>query len=95
MGQVYEAGDGKEAIEILKNQTVQLILSDIHMPNMDGLQLLEELKSHAEWKDVPVVMISTESSQSKVLQALQLGAAGYIRKPFNAAEIKEKLTAIQ
>jgi two-component system chemotaxis response regulator CheY len=94
LGQVYEAGDGVEAIESLKKQKVQLILSDINMPNKDGLQLLGEVKNSAEWKDVPVVMITTEGSQAKVLEAIQLGAVGYVRKPFTAEQIKEKLTGI-
>ena len=94
LGQVYEAGDGVEAIESLKKAKVQLILSDINMPNKDGLQLLGEVKGNAEWKDVPVVMITTEGSQAKVLEAIQLGAVGYVRKPFTAEQIKEKLTGI-
>jgi two-component system chemotaxis response regulator CheY len=94
LGQVYEAGDGVEAIESLKKQKVQLILSDINMPNKDGLQLLGEVKASAEWRDVPVVMITTEGSQAKVLEAIQLGAVGYVRKPFTAEQIKEKLTGI-
>lgn len=94
LGQIYEAGDGIEAVESLKKQPVQLILSDINMPNMDGLQFLTELKGNAEWKDVPVIMITTEGSQAKVLEAVQLGAAGYVRKPFTADQIKEKLTGI-
>jgi two-component system, chemotaxis family, chemotaxis protein CheY len=94
VGQVYEAGDGSEAVATLEKQKVQLILSDINMPNMDGLQFLSHLKAHPEWKDVPVVMITTEGSQAKVLEAVQLGAAGYVRKPFTAEQIKEKLTGI-
>jgi two-component system, chemotaxis family, chemotaxis protein CheY len=94
LGQVYEAGDGVEAVKSLSEQKVQLILSDINMPNMDGLQLLSEIKAHAEWKDIPVVMITTEGSQAKVIEAVQLGAAGYVRKPFTADQIKEKLAGI-
>jgi two-component system chemotaxis response regulator CheY len=94
LGQVYEAGDGVEAIESLKKAKVQLILSDINMPNKDGLQLLAEVKNSPEWKSVPVVMITTEGSQAKVLEAIQLGAVGYVRKPFTAEQIKEKLTGI-
>jgi two-component system chemotaxis response regulator CheY len=94
LGQVYEAADGLEAVAGLKQQKVQLILSDINMPNMDGLQLLSELKSNAEWKDIPVVMITTEGSQAKVLEAVHLGAAGYVRKPFTAEQIKDKLAGI-
>lgn len=91
---VHEAGDGLEALEMLKNQKVGLILSDINMPNMDGLQLLSSLKANDAWKDVPVVMITTEGSQNKVMEAVHLGAAGYVRKPFTAEQIKEKLTGI-
>jgi len=94
LGQFYEAGDGLEAVAGLKQQKVHLILSDINMPNMDGLQLLGELKGNQEWKDIPVIMITTEGSQAKVLEAVQLGAAGYVRKPFTAEQIKEKLAGI-
>ncbi len=94
LGNVYEAGDGVEGVEILKSHGVQLILSDINMPNMDGLQFLAEIKGNAGWKDVPVVMITTEGGQAKVLEAVKLGAVGYVRKPFTAEEIKEKLTGV-
>jgi two-component system chemotaxis response regulator CheY len=94
LGQIYEAGDGVEAIACLRTTKVQLILSDINMPNMDGLQLLSELKGNPEWKDIPVVMITTEGGQAKVLEAVQLGAVSYVRKPFTAEQIKEKLTGL-
>jgi two-component system chemotaxis response regulator CheY len=73
---------------------VGLILSDINMPNMDGLQFLGELRSHDPWKHIPVLMISTEGSQTKVMEAVQLGAQGFVRKPFTADQIKEKLAGI-
>ena len=91
IGSVYEAGDGQEALERLRTQAVGLILSDINMPNMNGLELLGHLKASDTWRDLPVVMVSTESGQAQVLEAVQLGAAGYVRKPFNAEQIKEKL----
>ncbi len=91
LGNVLEAADGAEAIEALKAQKVGLILSDINMPNMDGLQLLGQVKANPEWSGVPVVMITTEGSQARVMEAVQLGAAGYVRKPFTADQIKEKL----
>lgn len=94
VGEVYEAGDGLEALETLKSQKVGLVLSDINMPNMDGLQLLGQLRSRHEYKYLPVVMITTEGSQNKVLEAINLGAAGYVRKPFTAEQIKEKLTGL-
>ena len=88
---VFEAGDGCAALEVLKKETVSLILSDINMPKMDGIQLLAELRANAQWKLVPVVMISTESSQTKVMEALRLGAKGFIRKPFVPEELGDKL----
>src|SRR5712691_8091700 len=94
MGKVHEAGDGKEALEKLKREKVGLILSDINMPNMDGIELLTRLKADQAFKTVPILMITTEGSQAKVMQALELGAAGYVRKPFTAEQIKEKLALI-
>ena len=94
LGQVYEAGDGLEAIEKLKTENVNLILSDINMPNMDGLQLLAQIKANAAWSNTPVIRMTTEGSQTKVMEAVQLGAAGYVRKPFTAEQIKEKLVGL-
>jgi two-component system chemotaxis response regulator CheY len=94
LGKILEAGDGVEALEKLKTQSVQLILSDINMPNMDGIQLLSMLKSNPDFKSVPVIMITTEGGEAKVMEAVQLGAAGYVRKPFTADQIKEKLSGL-
>ena len=94
VGAVFEAGDGFEALETLKNEKIGLVLSDINMPNMDGLEFLGKMKAEAIWKDLPVIMISTEGSQNKVLEAVGLGAAGYVRKPFTAEQIKEKLAGL-
>ena len=93
VGNVFEAGDGKEALESLKTQPVGLVLSDINMPNMDGIEFLRNVKANESWKALPVVMVSTEGSQAKVLEAVELGAAGYVRKPVTAEQIKEKLEA--
>jgi two-component system chemotaxis response regulator CheY len=92
--QIHEAGDGLEAVQCLRSNKVHLILSDINMPNMDGLQLLGELKGNPEWKNIPVVMVTTEGGQSRVVEAIQLGAVGYVRKPFTAEQIREKLTGL-
>jgi len=93
IGNVYEAGDGREALEALQSQNVGLILSDINMPNMDGLELLSQVKANEAWKKLPIIMVSTEGSQAKVLEAVERGAAGYVKKPFTADQIKEKLAA--
>jgi two-component system chemotaxis response regulator CheY len=94
LGEIKEAGDGTEAVEMLKNRTFGLILSDINMPQMDGLQLLARIKEMEHLRNVPVIMITTEGGQGKVMEAVQLGAAGYVRKPFTADQIKEKLVGI-
>jgi two-component system chemotaxis response regulator CheY len=94
LGKVLEAGDGLEALEKLKSHPVNLILSDINMPNMDGIQLLSALKSNPHFKHVPVIMITTEGGEAKVMEAVQLGASGYVRKPFTADQIKEKLAGL-
>ena len=94
MGTVFEAGDGAAAIEVLKKQKVGLVLSDINMPNMDGLELLGRIKADEEWRKLPVIMITTEGAAAKVQEAVALGASGYVRKPFTAEQIKEKLTGL-
>lgn len=94
LGAVHEAGDGKEALEKLKSASVGLILSDINMPNMDGLELLSALKGQEATRSVPVIMVTTEGSSSRVMEAVNLGAAGYVRKPFTADQIKEKLAGL-
>jgi two-component system chemotaxis response regulator CheY len=94
IGAIHEAGDGQEALAVLEHHPVRLVLSDINMPKMDGLQLLAFLKGSPQWRTVPVVMITTEGGEAKVSEAVKLGAAGYVRKPFTADQIKEKLTGI-
>lgn len=90
---LHEASDGSEALKILEANDVSLVLSDINMPNMDGLELLTAIRSTPKWKSLPVVMITTEGSQARVMQALDLGARGYVRKPFTPEQIKEKVLA--
>jgi two-component system chemotaxis response regulator CheY len=93
IGEVVEAGDGVEALKVLEARSVGLILSDFNMPNMDGIQLLTSMRTRPEWRTIPVIMITTEGSQEKVMEAVQLGARGYVRKPFTADQIKEKITS--
>ena len=94
IGTVYEAGDGVEALETLRRQTIGLVLSDINMPNMDGLEFLTKMRAEQVWHAIPVLMVSTEGTQAKVLEAVERGASGYVRKPFTAEQIKEKLVGL-
>jgi two-component system chemotaxis response regulator CheY len=94
IGEIFEARDGVEALETLRQHALHLVLSDINMPNLDGLGLLAELKGNPQWRSLPVVMITTEGSEEKVGQAIRLGSAAYIRKPFTAEQIQEKIGAL-
>jgi two-component system chemotaxis response regulator CheY len=88
---VYEAGSGTEGISLLMTKQVDLILSDINMPSMDGLEFLRQIRARNLAPGVPVVMITTESSEEHVKQAILAGAQGYIRKPFTAEQVKERV----
>lgn len=88
---VHEAGSGTEGLEVLKSKKVDLILSDINMPSMDGLEFLRQIRAQQLAPGVPVVMITTESSEEHVKAAIQAGARGYIRKPFTAEQVKERV----
>ncbi|WP_058185811.1 response regulator [Terracidiphilus gabretensis] len=88
---VHEAGSGAEGLEVLKDNAVDIILSDINMPVMDGIEFVRQLKAQNLAAGVPVIMITTESSEEHVKQAIQAGAAGYIRKPFTAEQVKERV----
>ncbi|SFM50383.1 response regulator [Thermodesulforhabdus norvegica] len=94
IGEIYEASNGQEALEVLEKNWVDIILSDIHMPVMDGLKFLEELRKKEDYKDIPVVLITTEASEERLGYAMSLGAQGYIRKPFEPNQIREYLSGI-
>ncbi len=94
LSKVSEAGNGAEALSVLADHQVDLILCDINMPVMDGLEFIKQLPAVANAKGVPVVMITTEGSESHVVQALSLGARGYIRKPFTPDQVKEHVIPI-
>ncbi|HTV04982.1 MAG TPA: response regulator [Acidobacteriaceae bacterium] len=89
--EVFEASNGLEALDVLRRARVDLILSDINMPNMDGLEFLRQMRAQELAPDVPVVMITTEGSEDHVREAIVAGAQGYIRKPFTAEQVKERV----
>jgi two-component system chemotaxis response regulator CheY len=91
---VFEAGNGAEAMTFLSDNRVDLILCDINMPVMDGLEFVKAIRGLPNAKDVPVVMITTEGSENHVVQALSHGARGYIRKPFTPDQVKEQVIPV-
>jgi two-component system, chemotaxis family, chemotaxis protein CheY len=95
LSEVLQASNGEEALQTLRDNqgsgTLALILSDINMPVMDGLQFLEARKQENLAQGVPVVMITTEGNESFVLRAIAAGAQGYICKPFTAEQVKARV----
>ncbi len=91
VGQILEAGDGQEALQLLGNESVDVILSDINMPNMDGLEFLRQKSADDAIKGIPVVMISTEVGADILAEARSLGALGSIKKPFTPDQIMDTL----
>jgi two-component system chemotaxis response regulator CheY len=88
---VLEAGSGREGLAVLEQERVDLIVSDINMPNMDGLEFLRQLRSRSLAPGVPVVMITTEGGEEHVREALTAGAQGYIRKPFTPDQVRDRV----
>lgn len=86
---VLEAEDGQKALEVFNANSVDVVFSDWNMPNMSGLQLLQEIRKIN--KDVPIIMITTEGSKGKVVEAIQHGVSDYLVKPFTPAGLREKL----
>ena len=89
--EVLEAENGREALLALRDTPVDLILCDINMPKMDGLELLKNLRQSPLTKDTPVVMVSGDGMESRVVAALKAGAGGFIRKPFSPEQVKERV----
>jgi two-component system, chemotaxis family, chemotaxis protein CheY len=94
LSQVLEAGNGSEALGLLRANEVDLILCDINMPVMDGLEFVRQAANIEGGLRSPIVMVTTEGSESNVVHALQAGAKGYIRKPFTAEQVKEQVTPL-
>ena len=86
---VLEAGNGDDALKVLAQNQVDIILSDINMPVMNGLEFIRHLGAVENSRGVPVVMITTEAGEAQVLEALSHGAKGYIRKPFTPEQVAE------
>jgi two-component system chemotaxis response regulator CheY len=89
-----EAANGKEALELLSKEWVDVILTDIHMPVMDGMELLENLHADEMLSRVPVVLVTTEARREFIDRAAALGARAHVRKPFQPETIKKVLEAI-
>jgi two-component system chemotaxis response regulator CheY len=90
----FEAGDGREALEVLRGEWVDAILTDINMPGMDGEELLRNLAADQMLRSIPVVVISTDATQLRITRILSTGACGYITKPFLPEDLRSQLERI-
>ncbi len=90
---VVTATGGQEALKILRSDpTIELVLSDVMMPEMSGLELLKTIKANEEWAEIPVILISAESEISKKVAGLNLGADDFLNKPFNFDELTARVS---
>ena len=89
-----EAEDGVVALHKLRNSTFHFVVSDINMPNMNGFELLAEIKKDEKLKHLPVLMVTAEARKEDIVRAAQQGAAGYIVKPFTKATLEDKVNLI-
>jgi two-component system chemotaxis response regulator CheY len=91
---VEEAEDGQDALTRLRESTFDFVITDWNMPNMDGLELLSEIRKDTVLGKLPVLMVTAEAKKENIIAAAQAGASGYVVKPFTAATLEEKLGKI-
>jgi two-component system, chemotaxis family, chemotaxis protein CheY len=94
VGVVYEAGDGAEALDALSRHRVDLVLADINMPVMSGMEMVERMSRDPELSNVPVVIVATPMSQDRVEQVLDRGARAYLAKPFRPEALRDVVIQI-
>jgi len=92
--QFLEAGDGKEALKMLLGNTVNLVLLDWNMPELSGFDFLKQVRAMEQYKNLPIIMVTSESAKYNVIEALKAGATDYIIKPVNERTFMEKLSKI-
>ncbi|MCA1322624.1 chemotaxis response regulator CheY [Herbaspirillum sp. alder98] len=91
---VDEAEDGVQALQKLRSDQFDFVVSDWNMPNMDGLTMLQEIRKDPALSKLPVLMVTAEAKKENIVAAAQAGANGYVVKPFTAATLDEKLKKI-
>lgn len=91
---VHEAEDGIAALALLRSSNFDFVVSDWSMPHMSGLDLLKEIRSDANLKHLPVLMVTAEAKKENIISAAEAGASGYVVKPFTAVTLEQKLNKI-
>jgi two-component system chemotaxis response regulator CheY len=92
--QYVEASNGREALQMLGSQKIDLVLLDWNMPQLSGIDFLKTIRAQEEYKNLPVIMVTSEAARYNVIEALKSGATDYIIKPVNEKNFKEKLSKI-
>lgn len=92
--EVMEAEDGKHALSVLGSHPVDVIITDLNMPNMDGIELIRQLRANELYKFTPILMLTTESDGSKKAQGKEAGATGWLVKPFNPDKLIETVRKV-
>lgn len=87
INQIMEAANGVEALKVLNSNSIDLVITDINMPSMDGIELIERMRLDMMLNNVPVIVISTEGSLTRITNLEEMGIKGYVRKPFVAEDI--------
>jgi two-component system chemotaxis response regulator CheY len=93
-GDCFEAGNGQEALDLLRKESVDIALTDINMPVMDGEQFLRRMEADEELKTIPVIVISTDKTETRVERMMSLGARGYITKPFLPQTLRAEIEKV-
>ena len=91
---ILEADDGANALEVLKREKIQFIISDWNMPQMSGIELLKTVRATEEWKDLPFLMVTAEGQKENVIEAVKHRVNNYIVKPFTPEILMEKINKI-
>lgn len=94
IGEIYEASNGIEALAQMASHPVDVVLLDINMPVMNGIQLVSRIRDDERLRQIPVIIASTEGSETRIAELMQAGARGFIRKPFRPEQIRDVLTPI-
>ncbi|MBV8833376.1 MAG: response regulator [Acidobacteriaceae bacterium] len=94
MGVCHEAGNGQEALDLLSKEWVDVVLTDINMPVMNGQEFVQNLAADESLHAIPVIVVSTDRTEDRVRQMIALGAKGYVKKPFQPEELREELEKV-
>lgn len=90
VGEIYEAANGKEGLEVLNENWLDILFIDVNMPVMDGMEMLDRVRSQSETRDMPILIVSTESNEERI-KTIGEQRAGFVHKPFTPETLREKI----